>query len=253
MVIGATYYEIDIRNEIIEPSAQYIVNDCYNDFEGDSVFCSRIDRDFDGFFDLIDQGFINRDSKKARGVDVNMTIDYPTEMFGRAVDLQADFAFNRTLEVKDIFVGEDGNVTIDNDVGEFAYPEWKGRMSFRADVNDWRLTWSTRYVSSVSQADEFVDDWGGWADSNSDTCAGVALGDVDCRDVGYADNYFVHDMSVYYYGDRWTLGAGMRNVFSEEPPQVDRTEVFSFRNNAFGAGYDIFGRTLFLNAVFRLQ
>lgn len=253
MIIGATYYEIDIRNEIIEPSAQYIVNDCYNDFEGDSVFCSRIDRDSDGFFDLIDQGFINRDSKKARGVDVNMTIDYPTELFGRAVDLQADFAFNRTLEIRDIFVGEDGNVTIDNDVGEFAYPEWKGRMSFRADVNDWRITWSTRYISSVSQAEEFVDDWGGWSDSFSDTCAGVALGGVDCRDIGYAENYFVHDMSVYYYGDRWTLGAGMRNVFNEEPPQVDRAQVFSFRNNAFGAGYDIFGRTLFLNAVFRWQ
>ena len=255
MIIGATYYEIDIRDEIIEPSAQFIVNDCYNDLEGDSPFCSRIVRadGGTGLFDIINQGFLNRDSKKARGVDLNMTIDYPTEMFGRAVDLQADFAFNRTLEVKDIFIGDDGVASIDDDTGEFAYPEWKGRMSFRADVNDWRVTWSTRYVSSVEQQFDGIDLPGNVVDGTADTCSGPTLGDVNCRDVGFAENYFVHDASVYYYGDRWTLGAGLRNVFNEAPPTVDGNEVFAFNNVPFGAGYDYLGRTAFVNAVFRWQ
>ena len=253
MVVGATYYELDIRDEIIEPSAQFIINDCYTDIEGDSTFCERIARDGNGFLDLIDRGFINRDNKKARGVDLNMTIDYPTELFGRAVDFQADFAFNRTLSIKDIFINDDGDAEIDEDVGEFAFPEWKGRMSLRADINDWRVTWSTRYVSSVEQDPLEIDEPGNVVDSSADTCGGPALGDVNCRDVGFAENYFVSDMSVYYYGDQWTLGAGLRNVFDEEPPKVDGTEVFSFKNVPFGAGYDIFGRTLFLNAVFRWQ
>jgi iron complex outermembrane receptor protein len=254
LIVGATYYEIDIRDEIIEPSAQFIINDCYNDLEGDSPFCSRIVREDGGSgrFDIINQGFINRDNKKARGVDLNMTVDYPTELFGRAVDLQADFAFNRTLELKDIFIGEDGEVSIDNDVGEFAVPEWKGRMSFRADVNDWRITWSTRYISSVEQQADGIDDPGNIVDGTADTCGGPTLGDVNCRDVGFAENYFVHDASVYYYGDRWTLGAGLRNVFNEAPPMVD-AEVFSFNNVPFGAGYDLLGRTAFVNAVFRWQ
>ncbi len=255
LVLGATYYEIDIKDEIIEPSAQFIINDCYNDLEGDSVFCSRINRDNGGagLFTIIDQGFINRDSKKARGVDLNMTVDVPTELFGRAVDLQADFAFNRTLEIKDVFIGDTGIATSEDYTGDFGYPEWKGRMSFRADINDWRVTWSTRYLSSVAQLPDGVDAPGNVVLGNADTCGGPALGDVNCRDVGFADNYFVHDASVYYYGDRWTLGAGVRNVLNEEPPKVDGTEVFSFKNIPFGAGYDIFGRTLFLNAVFRWQ
>jgi hypothetical protein len=29
LVSGATYYEVDIDNTIIEPNGQYIVNDCY--------------------------------------------------------------------------------------------------------------------------------------------------------------------------------------------------------------------------------
>ena len=255
LIIGATYYEIDIRDEIIEPSAQFIVNDCYFDLEGDSPFCSRIDREDggSGLFDIINQGFLNRDSKKARGVDLNMTIDYPTELFGRAVDLQADFAFNRTLEVKDIFIGDDGVASIDYDTGEFAYPEWKGRMSFRADLNDLRFTWSTRYISSVEQQADGIDLPGNIVDGTAQTCSGPTLGDVNCRDVGFAENYFVHDASVYYYGDRWTLGAGFRNVFDDEPPRVDGSEVFSFNNVPFGAGYDYMGRTAFLNAVFRWQ
>ena len=252
LIIGATYYEIDIRDEIIEPSAQFIINDCYGDPEGDSTFCNRIMRDTDFSIGIIDRGFINRDNKKARGVDVNMTMDWPTEMFGRAVDLQADFAFNRTLEVKDIFINDNGSIDVDNDAGEFGFPTWKGRMSFRADFSDWRATWSTRYISSVREDPTTLLPFDG-VEGNADTCLGTALGDVDCRDIGFAENYFVHDMSVYYYGDKWTLGAGMRNVFNEAPPEVDSGAVFAFRNVPFGAGYDIFGRTLFLNAVYRWQ
>ncbi|MCP5093140.1 MAG: TonB-dependent receptor [Gammaproteobacteria bacterium] len=251
MVLGATYYDIQIKNEIIEPSGQFIVNDCYNDLQGDSPFCARIRRGGDGFIDLIDQGFINRDSQNARGVDVNMRIDYPTQIFGRAVDLQADFAFNRTLSLESIFIGDDGNASRDEFVGEFAVPEWKGRMSFRADYEDWRVTWSTRYISSVEQDAEGIDDFGNIVDGLSSTCGGPLLDDVNCRDVGFAENYFVNDMSLYYYGDVWTLGGGIRNVFNEAPPTVDGSEVFAFNNVPFGSGYDFLGRQLFLNAVWR--
>ena len=60
-------------------------------------------------------------------------------------------------------------------------------------------------------------------------------------------------MSLYYYGDVWTLGGGIRNVFNEEPPTVDGNEVFAFNNVPFGAGYDYLGRQLFLNVVWRWE
>jgi len=254
LVFGATYYEIDIKNEIIEPSAQYIVNDCYNDLQGDSPFCTRIDRNpTSSRLSLIDQGFINRDSKRARGVDLNMAIDIPTSMFDRAVDIGFDFAFNRTLENRDVFVSDDGEVSEDDNAGEFGFPDWKGRMAMRVDVGKWRGTWSTRYISSVAQDPDGVDDFSNVIDGGSSTCFGPAQGDVDCRDVGYADNYFQHDMSVYYRGDQWTLGAGMRNVFNEEPPQVNGNEVFARNNTPFYGGYDLFGRQIFVNVVFNTQ
>jgi iron complex outermembrane receptor protein len=55
---------------------------------------------------------------------------------------------------------------------------------------------------------------------------------------------------VYYYGDVWTFGGGMRNVFDTAPPLVDPDEgleVLSVNNVPLGYGYDLNGRTYFLN------
>ena len=75
---------------------------------------------------------------------------------------------------------------------------------------------------------------------------------MDCRDVGWTDNYFRHDASVTYAGDVWTIRGGLRNVFDEWPPQIDTDEIGSAWNNTpMGRGYDIMGRMLFLNVIAR--
>ena len=129
-------------------------------------------------------------------------------------------------------------------------------MILRADINDLRATWSTRYISSVSADpdDLEAEGFGGWSTTGTtNTCLGEAAGDVDCRPIGWAENYFRHDVSLYYYGDRWTFGGGVRNLFDEAPPKVDRRVVFSRWNTPLGVGYDIQGRTLFLNVAVRFD
>ena len=70
--------------------------------------------------------------------------------------------------------------------------------------------------------------------------------DVQCRDYADGDEYYNHAMSFYYYGDVWTVGAGVRNVFDDAPPQIDGTECcFSINNTPVGLGYDVNGRTYF--------
>jgi iron complex outermembrane receptor protein len=260
LVFGVTYYEIDIKDEIIDPSLSFILNDCYGDLEGDSPFCSRISRNSSGALvdpsqiNLIDQGFINRDKLKARGADFNLRFDMPTQMFNRAVDLGAEFIFNRNYETSSrIIEGGAGDET-DDFTGEFGYPKWKGRVTLRADVGDFRWTWSTRYISSVEQDADGIGDFSNiYEDAEIDTCFGPDAGDVNCRNIGFADKYFVHDASVYYFGDVWTFGAGIRNLLNEAPPFVDSQEVSSFNNVPIGAGYDIFGRTAFVDVVYNWQ
>jgi iron complex outermembrane receptor protein len=254
LTIGATYYEVEIIDEIIELFSQFSIDDCYGDPQGDSTFCSNITRDLGGSGLIIgvDEAFLNRDSKKTRGVDINIALDWPMDLFNRAVDFSIDVNLNRKLEFQDIFIDSaSGNTDIDNNLKNFGFPEWEGQSIIRADIGEYRVTWATRYLGPVRIDPEFREalPYGNAFDGNGLTCLGVAAGDVDCRPVGSADSYFRHDMSFYFYGDVWTIGVGARNVLDEAPPLVDGRAVFSGWNVPFGNGYDINGREYFLNVA----
>lgn len=249
LTLGMTYFDIDIDNSIIEPSAQFLVNDCFNTTTV-STFCGNIQRGSDGLIDYVDAGFVNRDNETVRGIDINFLYEQSVTLFDMPFDVSIDARFNRLIERSLTFTNDEGVEDYDNDVGEFGYAEWRSNTAFRVEYGDYRFTWAVRYVGSVEQQSEGIDDYSDVFDTNdtgftSDTCIGVANGGTDCRDVGFADNYFKHDVSFYYNGDVWTIGGGVRNVFDEEPPQVDGNEVFSVQNTPIGVGYDLRGRTVF--------
>ena len=263
--LGATYYDIRLRDEISQIGGQFSIDNCYSDPQGDSPYCRNIFRNFigdgsqgDGLFSTIHQQFLNKDALIARGVDLNIAFDMPTEIFGRAVNLGADVTLNRKLEITDIFIDPATfDASVDSDLGDFGYPEWEGQGIFRADVNEWRVTWATRYIASVEADPDLVAQYPyeNYITGNSFTCVGPAAGGADCKPIFFAENYFRHDVSVYYYGDVWTFGIGSRNVLNEKPPLVDPRDnvVFQSFNVPVGAGYDMGGRAYFINvaATFR--
>ena len=151
-------------------------------------------------------------------------------------------------------------MSTDSDLGQFGLPEWEGQGLMRADMGSYRFTWATRYLGSVRQDPDIraANDFASYPTTN--TCGGWNVGfgpdpsaDVQCRPVGEADNYFRHDTSFYYLGDTWTVGVGVRNVTNEAPPRVDSRVVFSDWNIPFGAGYDLNGRSYFVNVAARFQ
>lgn len=249
MTIGANYYDIEIEDAIIEPSAQFLVNDCYTDPQFDSVFCDRVVRGDDGFIDIVNAGFINRDEERIRGIDVNLNASKDVRIGDRRVNLAIDVVANRSIEASETFIDDEGNVEFDDDAGEFGFPDWSAQAGFRATVDDWRFTWQTRYIGSVEQDVDGIDEFSDISDIG-DTCLGPP-DDVLCRDVGFADEYFLHSASLYYYGDSWVVGFGVRNLFDEEPPLVDGTEILSVNNVPLGYGYDLRGRRFFINIGWR--
>jgi len=131
--------------------------------------------------------------------------------------------------------------------GEWAFPDWTMRTGLRVEYNDFRVAWETRYLSSVSQDLDAVDAFS-TALSLSDTCG--VTDNLTCRDYAEADNCFLHNLSLYYFGDMWTFGGGIRNVLNEAPPVMDSSESGSIVNNTpLGFGYDLNGRVYFLNAA----
>ena len=177
-----------------------------------------------------------------------MAFDDTWTVFERPIDVTLDIIANRQLERSTLFIDDEGNPDFNTFQGEFGFPPWRVQTFLRFDYDDFRLTWETRYLGAVHQDPAGVDDFEDAITGFSDTCVGPPT-DVLCRDYGDTENYFLHNVSLYYYGDRWTFGGGIRNLLDEEPPVVDGTEILSVNNTPIGVGYDLNGRVYFFNAV----
>jgi iron complex outermembrane receptor protein len=254
--LGVGYYNISVDDEVVEATGQFSINDCFV-FENDtrSRFCDTITRDEDGLIDSIDATFLNRDNRKVRGLDFNARYSQDITAFDRPFELDIAARANHIIEVSDRFVNDNGTVAEDNDEGEFGFSDWTASGSARVTYKDFGVSWGFRYVSSAEQDEDFIDDFGNVLQDApggafSSTCGGPSIGDLNCRDVGFADDYMLHNAGISYNNEDegWTAGIAVRNVFDKEPPRVDGSEVTSVSNAPIGAGYDFYGRSF----VFRL-
>jgi iron complex outermembrane receptor protein len=254
--IGASWYDITVDNAIIEPSAGFMVYDCYYEKPGyTSRYCDDIVRDASGEFDFINAFFVNRDEETARGIDINYRATTSIEIGDRLYDMGMDITANKMIERTLTSLDDDGSLDTERYEGEPGYPEWTAFIRNYVAWGDWNATWQVSYKSRVDQDPDALDDWSDVygtvnADGNavsSDTCYGIANNDVDCRDVGFIKSFVTHNMSLYYRADTYSVGFGVRNVFDKEPPKVDGTEISSYSNVPIGYGYSLFGREYFLN------
>ncbi|NVE94759.1 TonB-dependent receptor domain-containing protein [Altererythrobacter lutimaris] len=275
--IGLNYYDIKVKDSIIEPAEQFVINDCFLRTDGTrSPFCDRLTYDplngvvnsFDrGLIDTLSSEFLNFDLQNVRGMDINASFGKEWPVFGKFVDFGLDIRANRLLERSTTFINDNGDIAFDDDVGELGLPKWSGRAIFTADVDNLRLTYQLRYtgkfVQDIDNIDAFADVFQNGPDGIpvapngdlepnrfSNTCLGA--GDVGvegdgvfCRNVGFGDDQFLHTVSLRYRKDNFTIIAGIDNIFDTAPPQIDSAEGPAIANTAIGAGYDYDGREFF--------
>ena len=263
LTLGVNFYDIDVEDAVIQPGAQFTVNDCFTiEQDSRSFFCDRIDRGGDQLIDFIGLGFINLNEEEVRGLDFNADFFHEFTAFDKPFELSLSARANHLLERRTLFESDEGVETEDNFEGEFGFPDWTGSLRGRLAYKDFGFNWFTRYVGGQDQDEDGVDEFSnafgldlvvdpdtgltdGFADTFSQTCLGPNFGDVNCRDVGFTDDYFVHNLSVTY-GDRdegFQVTLGVNNVFDRDPPEVDGSEVTSLSNVPIGAGFDVNGRT----------
>jgi iron complex outermembrane receptor protein len=255
--LNMNYYDIEIDDTVISPGSQFIINDCYTlQPDRQSSFCSRITRGGPdslepGRIQVVDAGFINQDQETVTGIDYNIELSKPVTMFNEPWDLSLELRANQLKERSTTFVDDNGNVNFDEFQGETYFPEWTGRGTFRAEVADYRFTYSVRYVGKTDQDPDFLDPFSDAFDSPGtgfigDTCAGPSEGDVLCRDFADTEEVTYHSASIRYSGDTWTVVAGVENIFATEPPLVDGNELTQANNVLIGGGYEYDGREYFV-------
>lgn len=258
------YYDIKLKESIIEPSAQFIINDCYTRDDGvRSQFCDRISVDnFDRMLvSGVFQGFLNLDQESVRGIDINTTFGKDVTIGDEVFDVSLNIRANHLIERSSLFTNDDGSIQTNDVAGEFGFPSWTGRATLGIDWKDFRFTWQTRYIGDVEQdpdgIDEFDDAFGNRGTGFlSDTCLGDGTANVQgdgrfCRDVGFADEWFEHTASVRWDNGDLRIIVGVTNIFDNAPPLVDTNEVFGISNTPIGNGYNLDGREFFGQVLYR--
>ncbi|MGB3753805.1 MAG: TonB-dependent receptor [Parerythrobacter sp.] len=271
--IGANYFDIKVKDAVVELSSQFALFDCFTREDGTrSPFCDLLEfgtaPSTAGLITNANPIFLNQDQESVRGIDINTTFGKEVIAFGTTVDLGLNVRANHLIERSSLFIDDQGNDLFDDDAGEFGLAKWTGTATFTADIDDFRFTVQGRYVGPVEQdedgIDPFSDAFGNGPDGLpafndagagpffSDTCTGggsadgVVPGDgVFCRDIGFADSYVEVATSIRYRNDGLTLLAGVSNIFDETPPLVDSAQVLAISNVAIGNGYNYNGREFF--------
>lgn len=255
LTTGINYYTLDVDDTIIEPSAFFIINDCYYSTTGVSPFCKRITRDSDPdspLFLLVHEGFINRDNEKVRGIDYNVAFSDTVTILDKPILLTTDLVVHKLLERSTLFINTVGEPDESTFSGEWGFHRFKHELRVAAEFNQMRFVWTVRAQSPQKTDDVTLDSWGNVNDRTADTCLGPP-DDVNCKDIGWTDHYFHHTLSFTMARNAYRVSGGVRNVFDVEPPFVDESEVFASSNAPYGGlGYDLLGRSAFLNFTYRL-
>ena len=111
-------------------------------------------------------------------------------------------------------------------------PEYTGQLDLTYDIRNWRVRYGMEWVGSINGYEYYE-----------------RYDNVDYRPdyLMEIDDYFLHNLSVRYSGDDWSVTGGVRNLMDEDPPIISTGAYTSVGNAPLYSGYDYFGRVFFFN------
>lgn len=250
--LSLTYFDIEVNDTVEEFDAEAILNECYVQEPGlVSPLCDLVTRTGRApnlnVISRIDESFINVGLVTSKGFDFNARYLDQFRLGDRDFDLGISLTATKQQELLEQV---NRNAPVNDLVGEIGRPEWSWIARFDVATGPWEFLWRTRYIDEFSKDPEDVD-----LSSNSNTRACVLLGGPvadtgrgPCVSKHFGDDVMYHDFSATYVRDLWSITAGIRNIFNEEPPLIDQGQGPARLNIVVQSGYDLFGRRFFVSA-----
>ena len=109
-----------------------------------------------------------------------------------------------------------------------------GYRAHRLRLGPWYARWGVDYIKGTNDR-PFVED----------------LGFTSRRSLISVPDYWLHTASLRFEpSNRYSLTLGIRNVFDKKPPKITAEDPFvnTIANVPLQSGFDIRGRTFFVNA-----
>ena len=225
--VAIDYYDFQIEDEIGRYGASSILNQCYglptDQFRQPGTLCDFVSErnPITGSIAEINDSYFNINEKNQSGYDLTVRYNFELGEFDFTADLRAshiaDFTQNLFGNNEDDFNGTIG------------YADWNGQFDLQADIRDWTLYYGLDWIGDQSDYDYY-----GYDESTSIYVLSV-------------DHVFYHDIAARYNGDGWAAQVGIQNVADDEPEMVSDWNTLWAGNAAYNTGYDMRGRTFFLN------
>jgi iron complex outermembrane receptor protein len=142
-----------------------------------------------------------------------------------------------------IFKGESSEDLLE----DFGTPEHRLVSTLNFSMDEWNWMIMANYMSGTQSADDVRDT----AKCDVFIKNEDLVGKPQTVPVCSADSAVYVHTSVTYTGDDFLVTAGMKNVFDKAPELVDLTAGSNRGNMVTSSGYDLYGRSFFLNASYR--
>jgi len=247
LTLTLDYYEILIENVIGSPTAQQILDNCYDAGSLNNVFCAVVRRDpgtklFSTAapeYGLI-RGGINYAKSTARGVDFELAYrrdvgfgQLTTKLLGTYVRNRDEFPFISEPNRPDKLLTEVGD------------PRLATNLALNLRMGQWDLGYTARYVSKQAVASVTL---GGGIEDIS-TVGGRPPQNADFADSNYMRGLAYHDLHVgYELSEKLNLYVGVDNVTNVLPPAGLTGTGSTYAADAI---YDNIGRYVYAGAEFR--
>ena len=225
LAFAVDYYEIEVENGVSRTGAGQILTRCYDsnpaDFAADAGFCRLIDRNAAGELTVRDS-YVNLATDNVKGLDY--TVRYRKDV-GPGTAL-FNLAVTQYTEISNKLFAED---PLDDYVGMIDNPEFTGTADVSYAWDQWRLRYGVEWIQGMDSYEFYEED------------PATSIYDLEVGD------YFQHNTSVQYTADGWTVTAGVRNLWNENPPVISAGVYNRVGNAPLYSGYDYLGRTAFVN------
>ncbi|AYG95008.1 TonB-dependent receptor [Brevundimonas naejangsanensis] len=220
------YYEIEVKNGVAQYGAGNILERCYDsnaaDFAADVGFCSLVSRDAGDKRLTVQNGYVNLATDIVKGLDY--TARYRKDVGPGSV--LANLAVTQYTQVASKLFSEDPLVEYKSRLNN---PEFTATADLSYAWDKWRVRYGVEWIQGTSD----------YAYRRQNP----ATSQYDLE----TDDYYLHNTSVQYTGEGWTVTAGVRNLLNDNPPTISSGYNNRVGNAPLYSGYDYLGRTAFVN------
>ena len=216
--LAVDYFDIQIDDVITAPSAQQILNACYDAPSLGNQFCPLFQRAGAGGgpndempFQILEgslqQVVLNYARSNARGVDVEVSYPFNIPSVGR---LSTRLVYTHTLQ-RDEFLDPANPGAPDQILFELGDPRNAFNLDLDLDLGKWDLHYQLRYIGEMLVAPAAAEDFfgvGGNPPQNADFAERRTVPDVTYSDV----------RASYQFNRAWNFYVGVDNVADKLPP-----------------------------------